>query len=275
MPSQPLEGQRAIVVGGGSGLGFASTRLLARDGARVTICGRTEEKLRDAAKRLADDGLEVAWVACDAKNGAQVRAAVEAASDDERRLDIAVVVPGGGSITPVLLYDDDQFSAEVDANVRPVYLFLKYSGQAMVRAGGGSFVAISSTAATFSTRYLASYAAGKAAVDHLVHVAADELGPLGVRVNAVRPGMTHTPATDAAISSKAMSAAFVSGQPIPRHGDPDDIAHAVRYLAGPESAWVTGQCLTVDGGHTLRAFVDYASLIDMPDQGAVARGETD
>jgi len=64
------------------------------------------------------------------------------------------------------------------------------------------------------------------------------------------------------------------GQPIGRHGEPDDIAQAVRYLAGPESSWVTGQLLTVDGGHTLRSFVDYGSLLDLPDQGAVARGDT-
>jgi NAD(P)-dependent dehydrogenase (short-subunit alcohol dehydrogenase family) len=272
---RPLEDQRAIVVGGGSGIGLATARLLAGDGARVTICGRTEDKLRDAAKSLADEGLDVAWVVCDARSGDDVRAAVDAASDTERRLHIAVVVPGGGSITPVLLYGDDQFSAEVDANVRPVFLFLKCAGQAMVRAGGGSFVAISSTAATFSTRYLASYGAGKAAVDHLVHVAADELGPLGVRVNAVRPGLTRTAATERAIAAPAMAAAFLAGQPIGRHGEPDDIAQAVRYLTGPESSWVTGQLLTVDGGHTLRSFVDYGSLLDLPDQGAVARGETE
>src|SRR5690606_11062426 len=141
------------------------------------------------------DGVDVAWVVADALVGGQVAAAVDAASDDRRRLDIAVVVPGGGAVTPVLLFGDDDFSAQVDANIRPVYLTLKYAGRAMVRAGGGSFVAVSSTAAAFSTRYLASYAAGKAAVDQLVRVAADELGDHGVRVNSVRPGLTRTPAT--------------------------------------------------------------------------------
>jgi NAD(P)-dependent dehydrogenase (short-subunit alcohol dehydrogenase family) len=234
-----LAGQRAVVVGGGSGIGLASTRALARDGAHVTIVGRTEQKLVDAAAELAAEGLTVAHCVCDALDGSSVRAAVDAASDAERRLQIAVVVPGGGGITPVLLYDDDQFSAEVDQNVRPVYLFLKYAGQAMVRAGGGSFVAISSTAAVFTARYLSAYCAGKAAVDQLVRVAANELGELGVRVNSVQPGLTHTAATEGMFRSPQMLAAFLDEQPIARHGEPDDIAQAVRYFAGPESSWVT------------------------------------
>jgi NAD(P)-dependent dehydrogenase (short-subunit alcohol dehydrogenase family) len=267
-----LAGRRAIVIGGGSGIGLGSARHLARDGAQVTIAGRTEATLKAAAESLAADGIDVAWVACDGRDAASVKAAVEAASDDHGRCDIAVVVPGGGSIRPVLLYGDDEFSAEVDLNVRPVYLLLKYAGQAMVRNGSGSFVAISSTAATFSTRYLASYAAGKAAVDQLVRVAADELGPLGIRVNGVRPGMTRTATTEGAFRNEAMMAAFRAQQAIGRGGEVDDVAAAVRYLAGPESSWVTGQLLTVDGGHTLRAFVDYAELIPLPDTKQVILG---
>jgi len=152
-------------------------------------------------------------------------------------------------------------------NTRPVFLLLKYAGRAMVRAGEGSFVAISSTAAVFSARYLASYSAGKAAVDQLVRVAANELGRLNIRVNSVQPGMTRTAGTAAAFANPAMMKQFLDGQAIPRHGEADDQAHAVRYFAGPESSWVTGQLLTVDGGHTLRAFIDYGSLIDFADQG--------
>lgn len=268
-----LAGRHALVVGGGSGIGFATARLLARDGATVTIAGRTESKLRDAAATLGHEGVAVSWFAADALVGAEMRAAVDAASDDRRRLHIAVVVPGGGSIRPVLLYDDEAFSSEVDGNVRPVFLALKYAGRAMVRAGSGSFIAVSSTAAAFSARYLASYSAGKAAVDQLVSVAADELGAYGVRVNTVRPGMTRTAATAAAFDNPEMIAAFLDGQPIGRGGEPDDIARAIRYLAGPESSWVTGQHLAVDGGHTLRSFVDYAELLDLPDQREIALGD--
>lgn len=263
--TRPLDGMYALVVGGGSGIGLGAARLLARDGAHVTIAGRTEQKLADAVAASRDDGLELCPVACDALDAEQVRAAVDAASDDARRLHIAVTVPGGGSIRPVLLFGDDEFGAEVERNLRPVFLLLKYAGQAMLRAGSGSFVAVSSTAAGFSTRYLASYAAGKAAGDQLVRVAADELGPYGVRVNSVRPGLTRTATTKAAFANDEMLAAFLSRQPIARGGEVDDIAAAIRYLAGPESSWVTGQHITVDGGHTLRAFVDYRALLDLPD----------
>jgi NAD(P)-dependent dehydrogenase (short-subunit alcohol dehydrogenase family) len=259
-----LEGKQAVVVGGGSGIGLGTARLLARDGAAVTIAGRTEEKLRQACASLAGEGLTVGSAVCDANVADDVRAAVDTASDSGR-LDIAVVVPGGGSYSPVLLYGDDQFSTEVDANVRPVFLLLKYAGQAMVRAGGGSFVAVSSTAAVFSARFLASYSAGKAAVDQLVRVAADELGEAAIRVNSVQPGLTRTPGTAGLFSNQDVIDEFLAGQALPRSGEVDDIAQAIRYLSGPESSWVTGQLLTVDGGHTLRAFPDQRKFFGLPD----------
>ena len=253
------------MIGGGSGIGFGSARVLARDGANVTIAGRTEAKLQKARAALVDEGIEVHYAVCDALSSDSVRAAVDAASDDEGRLDIGVVVPGMGAIKPVLLFEPDEFCDAVDGNVRPIFNLLKWAGQAMVRNGSGSFVAISSTAAVFSARYLAPYCAGKAAVDQLVRVAADELGELNIRVNSVQPGMTRTDTTAASFDNPTMMAAFLDGQPIKRHGAVDDIAQAVRYFAGPESSWTTGQLLTIDGGHTLRSFVDYRKLIPIPD----------
>jgi NAD(P)-dependent dehydrogenase (short-subunit alcohol dehydrogenase family) len=263
--SSPLSGRYALVIGGGSGIGFGSARLLARDGAAVTLAGRTEEKLAAAAAALAEEGVDVRWVRCDANEPGDVRAAVSAASDDER-LHIAVVVPGRGTTTPLLMYDDAAFAADVLGNVGPVFLTVKYAGRAMVRAGDGSVVAISSTAASFSTRYLSGYAAGKAAVDQLVRVAADELGGAGVRVNSIRSGFTITPATERQSHNVLLMQEFLRQQPLARHGEIDDQARAVRFLAGPESSWITGQNLCVDGGHTLRAFPDYASFLSLPDQ---------
>ncbi len=264
--AEVLTGSHALVIGGGSGIGLGCARLLAQDGAAVTIAGRTADKLRDAQANLTAEGLSVDWTVCDVLDAASVRSAVAAAAAPDGGLHIAVVVPGMGGVSPILLVEDDDFSREVDGNVRPMFLTLKYAGRAMIRAGRGSFVAISSTAAVFPTRYLASYSVGKAAVDQLVRVAADELGQYGIRVNAVRPGLTRTPGTEPMFAHDQMMSAFLARQAIHRHGEVDDIAAAVRYFAGPESSWTTGQLLTVDGGHTLREFIDYAQLIDVPDQ---------
>jgi NAD(P)-dependent dehydrogenase (short-subunit alcohol dehydrogenase family) len=248
-----LQGMRAVVVGGSSGIGLATARLLAADGCRVTIAARDADRMAAAVSALAAEGLDVASCPCDTMVEVDIVRAVDAASEGDR-LDIAVTVPGGGTPSRVLDYSCDQFSAEVDKNVRPVYMLLHHAAKRMT--DGGSIVAVSSTAAAFSTRGLASYRAGKAAVDALVDTAADELGEVGIRVNSVRPGLTRTESTARIFENDALVGRFLEQQAIGRGGDAIDIAHAIRYLAGPESSWVTGQHLAVDGGHTLRAMPD-------------------
>ena len=185
--------------------------------------------------------------------GAEVRAAVEEAAGTAG-LDIAITVPGGGDFCPVLGYEDEAFSATLDQNIRPTYLMIKYAGLAMVKSGGGSIVIVSSTASVLSSPFLAAYCASKAACDQLVRVAADEVGQHGIRINAVRPGLTRTGATEGMFENRSLIDSFLKEQPLREDGAPEDIGRAIRFLAGPESAWITGQCLTVDGGHTIRKF---------------------
>jgi NAD(P)-dependent dehydrogenase (short-subunit alcohol dehydrogenase family) len=251
-----LAGRRALVVGGGSGIGLASARLLAADGAHVTLAGRTLAKLEEAAATI--DG-SVGVVACDVLDAADVRRAVAVAEGGEG-LHIAVTVPGGGPFRPVLGYGDDELDEAVRANLRPQFLVLKHAGAAMVRAGGGSVVAVSSTVADFPMPFNAGYSVGKAGVDQLVRIAADELGAAGVRVNGVRPGLTATDSTARMVSNPELTGRFLEQVPLGRVGQPVDIAGAIRYLAGPESSWVTGQILTVDGGNTLRRFPDLTDV---------------
>ncbi|HKK53183.1 MAG TPA: SDR family oxidoreductase [Myxococcota bacterium] len=252
-----LAGKRALVIGGSSGIGLATAESLLADGAHVLVCGRDPGKLEQADRRLrealGDPALLLETKVCDGLDGAQVRAAVEAAGG-AAGLDIAVGVPGGGSYCPVLGYDDERFSAEVDQNVRPAFLLIKHAGLAMVASGGGSIVLVSSTASTLSSPFLSAYCAGKAACDQLVRVAADEVGEHGVRVNAVRPGLTRTAATDSMFEMAPLLDRFLEEQPIRKPGEAEDIARAIRFLAGDEASWITGQCLTVDGGHTIRKF---------------------
>lgn len=274
-----LAGHRSLIVGGSSGIGLAAAQLLLSEGATVTITGRHADKLEAAAASLQplahSAGGTLQWTPCDVMSGAAVRAAVELAAGGER-LDSAVAVPGGGGFRPVLGYADDAFSAEIEQNIRPQYLVLKYAGLAMVR-GGGSIVAISSTAAHFSNRYLAAYCAAKAAVEQMVRVAADELGEKNIRVNAVCPGLTRSDSTGGMFANQALIDRFLDQQPLRRPGEADDQARAIRFLVGAESSWVTGQCLIVDGGHTLRAFPDMkdvvASILGDELFAAIDRGE--
>lgn len=260
-----LAGHRSLIVGGSSGIGLATAELLLADGATVTITGRNVAKLEAAAKSLealaATSGGKLQWTPCDVMNGDDVRRAVALAEGGER-LDSAVALPGGGGFRPVLGYPDDLFSAEIDQNIRPQYLVLKYAGLAMVRGGGGSIVAISSTAASFSNRYLSAYCAAKAAVEQLVRVAADELGEKNIRVNAVGPGLTNTDATGGIFLNQALVDLFLDQQPLRRAGEAVDQARAIRFLVGPESSWITGQCLNVDGGNKLRAFPDLKGVVE-------------
>ncbi len=260
-----LTGHRSLIIGGGSGIGYAAAEALLRDGADVSIAGRNLDTLKSAAAKLqstaaASEG-RIRFVQCDVMSGPDVRDAV-AFAEEGQGLNSVVTVPGGGHFCPVLGYDDDEFSLQVDQNIRPQYLALKYAGLSMVRAGhGGSIVMISSTAGKFSSRYLASYCAGKAAVNHLAHVAADELGAKKIRVNAVAPGLTRTGATADMFSSPELVDSFLAQQPLARIGEAEDQANMIRFLVGEESSWITGQVIEVDGGHTLRSFPESQDVL--------------
>jgi len=147
-----------------------------------------------------------------------------------------------------------------------------------VRTGGGTIVAVSSMQGMQPAPMFAAYCAAKAGLEMLVRCAAEELGEHRVRVNAVRPGFTRTDATTGMFANDDVVAAYLVQQPIDREGEAEDIAGAIRYFCGPESSWTTGQCLTVDGGTSLRRFPDltewYRSRIgDEIDR--AARGEVD
>ena len=126
---------------------------------------------------------------------------------------------------------------------------------------GGSIVCLSSGSAVLTFRYLASYHIAKAALEGLVRSAADELGEAGIRVNAIRPGMTRAGGTGPMFESGA-TAAFMPEYPLGRLGEPTDMAGAVRFLCGPESAWITGQCIAVDGGNLLRRSPDLTGMVE-------------
>lgn len=254
MPSFALSGKTALVTGGGSGIGLACARHLLRDGATVTICGRSEDKLKDAVAGLAGDvpaGGAIRWVAADVTDEAQVKAAVAYAAGGESGLDIAIANAGGGGGGPIFSTEVDVWKYVLEVNMTGTFITVKQAGLSMA-AKGGSIVAVSSIAGTLTHRLMASYCASKAGVEMLIKVAADELGGLGIRCNAVRPGLVPTDLAMPLSADQAIVDDYLTQMPLRRLGTTDDIAATVRFLAGPESSWITGQCISIDGGHTLR-----------------------
>ena len=254
-----LAGARALVTGGASSIGLGATRILARDGAHVLMVGRNETKLRDVTARLRDEGLEVDWAIADVTDEVQIERAVAQAASDTGRLDICVASAGGATMSPILDYELANFHEPFRLNVVGSYLTLKHACRAM--PADGSFVAISSESAIISIRNLAAYCASKAALDMMVRVAADELGGRGVRVNAIRPGLTRREAPSPIFSNDDVMRRYREQTPLVRSGVPDDCAYAVRYFAGRESSWITGQCLTINGGMDLRGAPDLSSAL--------------
>jgi len=263
MTTKALGGKAALVTGGGSGIGLACAKALARDGAVVTIAGRNEARLREAATGLATElGAAVHWTVCDVTDEAAVEKAVAQAAEPLGGLHIAVANAGGGAGGPILSTGLDMWRYVMDVNVTGTFLTVKHAASAMVRSGGGSIVATSSIAGVLTHRLMAPYCTSKAAVEMLIRCVADELGPLGIRANAVRPGLVPTELAAPLANDRAVVDDYLGQMPLGRLGTPEDVAHAVRYLAGPESAWVTGQMFAIDGGHTLRRGPYVDSMIE-------------
>ena len=255
MAELALAGQSGFITGGGSGIGLACARHLVRDGASVTIAGRTQARVDEAAEQLrteAPDGVEVRAVACDTTDEASVAAAVAAAVEVNGGLQHCVASAGTGTMAPVIAMPVEEWQRVLDTNLTGAFFVLKHGAEAMVRAGGGAFVGISSIAAPITHPYMSAYCVSKAGLEALVRTAADELGRANVRVNAVRPGIVPTELAAPLEQDPEVLASYLREMPISRTGTVDDVGALVRFLLGPESSWITGQCIGVDGGHHLR-----------------------
>jgi NAD(P)-dependent dehydrogenase (short-subunit alcohol dehydrogenase family) len=260
-----IEGWSILVTGGGSGIGLAAAERLAGDGAHVTICGRTDQKLVDAVERIAavsTRGATVSYAVADVTIEEQVAAAVETTTRATGRID-GLFACAGGSLHLGSILDADIASvrATVDLNLMGSVICVKHAGAAFAaQRTPGSIVLMSSGAGRFPHPHLWAYGVAKAGICFLCETAAEELGPLGIRVNAVAPGIIDDELMSFITAGGPLLDNYLGEMPLGRVGTVEDVAGAVRYLLGPESSFVTGETLGIDGGHHLRRGADYSLL---------------
>lgn len=263
--SGSMSGKSVLVTGGGSGIGEGIAALLAERGAQVTILGRNAERLDAVAEKLnaAAGGTSVLGHAADITDEDQVAKAIAVATARTGRLDGIVACAGGSeTIGPITQMDTEAWNRTLDLNLNGTMFTIKHGARELVRGGGGAIVAISSIAASNTHRWFGAYGVTKSGVDHLVALAADELGASNVRVNGIRPGLTRTELVGMITQDPALSEDYRVSTPLQRVGEVEDIAGLALFLLGEESTWITGQVINVDGGQMLRRGPDFSSMLE-------------
>jgi NAD(P)-dependent dehydrogenase (short-subunit alcohol dehydrogenase family) len=243
-----LDGKVALVTGGGSGIGAATARRLAEEGARVVVTDRDEASAHATAAALGPQALALQHDVVDEARWAEVIAETAA-----RFGPLSVLVNNAGvfRLAPVTELDPAECDWLLAVNVKGVALGLKHAARAMAPQRAGSIVNLSSVAGQVGAPRHALYGASKGAVRAMTKSAAVELGPLGIRVNSVHPAIIETPMAEYGMAQLGRTREqLVRGYPLGRLGQPVEVANAVLFLASDESSFVTGAELTVDGGLT-------------------------
>jgi len=254
-----------LVTGGGSGIGKGVAAGLVAAGASVMIVGRNADRLAAAVKDIEElpGGGSIRYEPADITNEDEATRAVDAATAWHGRLHGVVHCAGGSeTIGPITQIDSEAWRRTVDLNVNGTMYVLKHAARELVRGGGGSFVGISSIAASNTHRWFGAYGVTKSAVDHMMMLAADELGPSWVRVNSIRPGLIRTDLVVPITESPELSADYRACTPLPRVGEVEDVANLAMFLLSDAAAWITGQCINVDGGHILRRGPDFSAMLE-------------
>jgi NAD(P)-dependent dehydrogenase (short-subunit alcohol dehydrogenase family) len=242
-----LEGKSAIITGGGTGIGLSCAQLFYNEGAQVSIIGRRQERLEVAKKII---GSELLTVAGDLKDNNDLDDLVSKTLNTFGKIDIVVNNGGIFSGSPVHETNDENWDNIMETNIRAVFQLTKRVLPHMIDLKSGAFVNISSIAGLIALPGVAAYNTSKAALIQFSRSIAMEYGSLGIRSNAVCPGLVKTEMTKELMENEDLMQEWSKDYPIGRFGNPEDIANACLYLASDESSFVTGVALPVDGGFT-------------------------
>jgi len=244
-----LQGKVAFVSGGSSGIGAATARRMAQEGAVVVICGRHQDTLDKVVADIRAAGGQAEAVVADVGVEAQYVGAIEATAQRHGKLDILVnnaMAYTWGALDAMSTADwHANFTTTVDGSFWGTRTALQ-----LMKQRGGSIVNVSSICGQLGVPWMAGYSAAKAAVDNFSRAAAAEGAPHGVRVNVVIPAVVETPATAGMLATDESRKATEKLIPMGRVGQPEDLANAIVFLASDEASYITGASLPVDGGRS-------------------------
>jgi NAD(P)-dependent dehydrogenase (short-subunit alcohol dehydrogenase family) len=262
-----LDGQAAIITGGGTGIGLAIARGLGRQGARIVIASRSAEHLEAGRDALAHDGCDVLTVSVDVREPEQVDAMVSRAVERFGRIDILVNNAAGNFICRAEDLSPNGWNAVIGIVLNGSFYCSRAVGRHVIaRGGGGSIVSILANYAWTGSPGTIHSASAKAGVMAMTQTLAAEWGRHGIRVNAIAPGPIESPGAARQLwSGQQAIDAITSTVPLGRWGRAEEIADAVTFLVSPHASYITGDVLTVDGGQWLgRGSFNFLSLPNAP-----------
>jgi 3-oxoacyl-[acyl-carrier protein] reductase len=244
-----LQGKVAVVTGSARGIGKAIASALARHGADVVISDVDEAGARATAAEIEALGRRSLAVRCDVSKRDQVEALIEGAIATLGRLDILVNNAGITRDTLLVRMSEEQWDLVLDINLKGTFFGCQAAARPMMKARAGKIVNVASITGIIGNAGQANYSASKAGVIALTRTVAKELASRNIQVNAIAPGFIETEMTRD-LPEKAREA-FLQNIPLGRAGTPEDVAELVCFLASPASSYITGQCITIDGGLTI------------------------
>ncbi len=248
-----LQDKVAIITGGSRGIGYAIASAYLREGARVVIASRKAEPLQAAADQLAQDtGGEVLAIPTHTGQPEQVQALIDQTVSQFGGLDIlvnnAATNPHFG---PLVTAEEAQWDKIFEVNVKGYFFGSKYAAAQMAERGGGKIINVTSVVAFQPGFMMGVYSCSKAAVLMMTKVLAQELAPENIQVNAIAPGFIKTQFSQALWTNDGLLQRLEAHTPAGRMGEPEEIGGAAVFLASPESQFMTGETLVIDGGVTL------------------------
>ena len=247
-PSFRLDGRRALITGGGRGIGLAAAAALAEAGAHVTLTARTSSEIEDAAESIRSDGGSADAIVLDMLDTAAMRSVVETADP----FDILINNAGTNRPKTMLETTEDDFDAVLDLNLRAAYFVAQAVTDKMLAAKiPGSVINISSQMGHVGGPLRTVYCSSKWAIEGLTKSLAMELGSDGIRVNSIAPTFIETPLAKEMLKDPAFRKAVLSKIKLSRTGQVEDLMGAIVFLASDAAAMITGASLLVDGGWTI------------------------